>query len=65
MKNTSKESKEKNTKEQLMSDIHAFAQAINEMSRNLGTDLNTTIELYKAFQLFCIHQHLEQLVYKK
>ena len=60
-----KESKEKNTKEQWMNDLQTFAQALYEASRKLGTDINVTIELYKAFQLFCIHQHLEQLVYKK
>ena len=65
MKNTSKESKEKNMKEQWMNDIQIFAQALYEISRKLGTDLSVTIEMYKAFQLFCIHQHLEQLVYKK
>ena len=60
-----KESKEKNMKEQWMSDMRSFRNAIYDMADELDLDLDVAIELYKAFQLFCIHQHLEQLVYKK
>jgi len=48
-----------------MSDMRSFRDAIFDMADELDLDLDVAIELYKAFQLFCIHQHLEQLVYKK
>jgi len=51
-------------KQKSIEEFKRFRDFIDELSMELGLTTEETIELYTAYNSMCIHQHLEQLVYK-